>query len=911
MRLKTLVAIFFIVHISLHAQQNSGVTISGKYENTSLIGFITSVESQAGFHFYYNPDEFRDVTINLVADGMPLIEVLDLLFNGPDYFHAVDNNKNIFLTRTPLLLPGKEVVKKAEAGAAKDIDELDAIISLRERKLYGIGAKTQVVPGKEITISGYVKTIGTNDAVPGTAVRVSGSTKGTTTDDNGFYSLTLQPGSYTLTYTSVGWKATKRNIRVFSSGTLNVEMQYEITKLQEVEVKSDKTSNTAGLAMGAEKFNIQNIKMIPATFGEADVLKAILTLPGVKTVGEASTGFNVRGGAADQNLILINGSTIYNPFHFFGFFSSFNPEAIQNVELFKGSVPATFGGRLSSVIKVTSREGSKEKFKGSAGIGLLTSRVNLEGPILKNKASFSVGARKTYSNWIFNFLPKSSGYRDSKASFHDINLLVDADLGESNKVRLSGYVSQDESNLSTDTTYQYSNRNFSLQWTHEFSDRLNSVVMLSADHFDYGNFSQSDPTYGYELKFAIDQRNLKVEFNYELSQAHTLNFGVSSLFYKLNPGTYSPSGELSLIVPKKIPTEQGLESALHLEDVFEVTPKFSVNAGIRYSLFNYLGDQAVNYYQPGLPRTEENILESKTFGKGDVINTYHGPEARLSARYLFTENFSMKAGYTVMRQYIHMLSNTIAISPTDIWKLSDPNIKPQLSEQFSVGVYKNISTKLETSVEGYWKTIHNYLDYKSGAVLVMNPEIEQEVVSTQGKAYGIEFFIKKPVGKFNGWMSYTYSRIFLIANDPIAGEKINRGEYYPASYDKPHDFNFIGNQKLTKRFNISLTANYSTGRPVTIPIGVFNYGGSPKTLYSNRNGYRIPDYFRMDLSVNVEGNHRIHQFFHNSWTFGVYNLTGRRNPYSVYYTKEHNVIKGYKISIFGSAIPFINYNIKF
>jgi hypothetical protein len=337
----------------------------------------------------------------------------------------------------------------------------------------------------------------------------------------------------------------------------------------------------------------------------------------------------------------------------------------------------------------------------------------------------------------------------------------------------------------------------------------------------------------------------------------------------------------------------------------------SVSTGLRYSMYNAIGTKTLNSYAPGGPKNETTVTDTRVIDRGKFYNFYHGLEPRFSARYKIANNLSVKAAYTVMRQYIHMISNSVAISPTDIWKLSDPNIKPQLSEQVSFGLFNVFGTNFETSLEGYAKRIKNYLDFKSGATLVLNPALEQDVLPTRGKAYGLEFMIKKLEGNLNGWFNYTYSRTWLIANDPQLGEQINGGRYYPASYDKPHAVNLTVNQKVSRRFNVTVNSTYSTGRPVTVPIGVFSYGGAAKTLYSDRNAYRIPNYFRTDLSFNLEGNHKIHQLTHNSWTFGIYNITGRRNPYSVYFISEGDLIKGYKLSVFGSAIPFINYNIRF
>jgi hypothetical protein len=414
------------------------------------------------------------------------------------------------------------------------------------------------------------------------------------------------------------------------------------------------------------------------------------------------------------------------------------------------------------------------------------------------------------------------------------------------------------------------------------------------------------------MSFDINQYNFKTDFTYTFNKAHLLDFGAGSVLYKLHPGSFTPAGEESLVVPDIVQPEQALESAVYASDRLDIGPKISLSTGVRYSLFNYLGANNVNVYAPNLPLDESSFIKTVPYKSGQFIKTYKGPEIRFSGRYSLTKNFSIKAGYNTLRQYIHMLSNTTAISPTDIWKLSDPNIKPQYGDQVSLGLFKNFKTdSLEMSLEVYYKRLENYLDYKSGAQLVLNPHIETDVINTKGKAYGVEFMVKKKTGKLNGWFSYTYSRTLLKMDDPNVGAIINNGNFYPSNYDKPHDATLVGNYAINHRFSLSLNVTYSTGRPITLPIGRYYYSGSQRALYSDRNAYRIPDYFRSDFSMNIDGNHKVHQFWHNSWTIGVYNLTGRKNPYSVYYTSENGVVNGYKLSIFGSAIPFINLNIRF
>ncbi len=523
-----------------------------------------------------------------------------------------------------------------------------------------------------------------------------------------------------------------------------------------------------------------------------------------------------------------------------------------------------------------------------------------------------MGGRTTYSNWLLKLLPDDSNYKDSKASFYDANMRLSHKINDKSNIYLTGYLSNDDSNLNSDTSYAYSNKNVSIKWKHVFNNKFTSVLVGGFSGYEYNTRSVVNPVNAYRLGFNIQQTNAKADFNYYLSSKHTLDFGISTINYKLKPGSFIPVGDKSLVATNIIDTEQALESAVYFGDRFDLTSNLSLDLGVRYSMFNYLGPQDISTYAPGLPRSEPNVTGTTSYNKGDFIKTYHGPELRFSARYQITDDLSVKTGYNTLRQYIHVLSNTVAMAPTDIWKLSDPNIKPQYGDQASLGLYKNFkSNTIETSVEGYYKRIKDYLDYKNGAVLVMNHNIERDVINTDGQAYGIEFLVKKLTGKLNGWLGYTWSRTLLKMNDPTAAQLVNGGEYYPSSFDKPHDLTLVGNYRFSHRVSLSLNTTYSTGRPITVPVGKYFYAGSLRARYSGRNQLRIPDYFRTDVSMNIAGNHKIHQLTHSSWTVGVYNLTGRDNPYSTYFTSEKGVIKGYRLSVFGNAIPYINYNIRF
>ncbi|WP_419801384.1 TonB-dependent receptor [Mucilaginibacter sp.] len=916
-KLSLLILLFSIVGMCLAQKPNA--TISVNFRDAKVEQFAADLEAKSGYRFYYDPAQLDSLKVTLQVDNQPLKTILELAFQNTDFHFAITQNHEILLTKGRTIqtglangfLNGKQVQTQGLTTNAYNIDNSKQITdATTENKLYEIGIKSNTIQPGMTTLSGYVKDIKSGDAVIGATIIVLNSKVSTATDLSGSYTLTLPRGRQTLTVRGIGMRDARRQLLLYGNGQLNIEMREQITTLKEVQISAEKVANIRSAELGVNRLDIESIKQVPTVFGEADVLRVILTLPGVQSVGEATTGFNVRGGSTDQNLILLNGSTIYNPAHFFGFFSAFNPDIVKDVELYKSSIPEKYGGRLSSVLDVTNREGDKKKFTGSAGIGLLTSRFNIEGPIVKDKTSFIFGGRTTYSDWLLKLLPED--YKHSSASFYDLNLDISHQINKKNNLYLTSYLSHDRFKLNSDTTYEYSNRNINVKWKHNFTDKFYSVFTLGDDYYQYNVSSSDNPINAYKLGFNINQSNFKADFTNYLNTKHTLNYGLSSILYKLNPGSLQPNGNQSLVAPNIVPAEKALESALYIGDKYEVTPDLLINLGLRYSLYNFLGPQTVYNYAPNLPKENANVIDSTTYQNNKIIKTYHGPEVRISARYNLADNLSIKAGYNTLRQYIHLLSNTTAISPTDVYKLSDPNIKPQYGDQVSLGLYKNAKANtIELSVEVYYKRLKDYLDYKSGATLILNHHVETDVVGTQGKAYGAEFLLRKTAGNLNGWMSYTYSRTFLKQDDPSVGDLINNGNYYPANFDKPNDFNFTGNYRLSHRFSISLNVTYSTGRPITLPIAKYVYAGSERVLYSDRNQYRIPDYFRSDFSMNIEGNHKIHQRFHNSFTIGVYNLTGRQNAYSTYFVEQGGAVNGYQLSIFARPIPFINYNVRF
>ena len=914
---KRLHIISLLCLVAAFAMAQQKITV--KIDNRPMTELISEIERQTIYRIYCLPEETDSqfVSVN-VADAEPL-EVLKTALAKTELKVAISDN-NIFIVKGIELVAAlpEGYFDRESLSDSLGYDASGLVLSLSRRslkassenKVYEIG-DPKTTPTGRVTLNGNVTDFKTGEPVVGAALFIDEPMIATTTDAFGYFTIQLPPGRHDLNIRGLGLKDTRRQILLHSQGKLDIELEEQVFALREVTISSEKIENVRSTTMGVERLKIKDIKNIPTAFGEVDIIRAVLSLPGVKAVGEASSGFNVRGGSTDQNLILFNDGTIYNPTHLFGFFSAFNPDLIKDMELFKSSIPAKYGGRISSVLDITTREGNKKEFKGSASLGLLTSRLTIEGPLFSEKTSYILGGRTTYSDWILKKLPEESGYNDGNAGFYDLNATVSHKFDEYNNLYLTGYFSRDRFRFDANERYSYQNANASAKWRHIFSPKLTGVLTGGYDHYDYGTKDTENPVNAYNLSFGINQYYGKADFTWYFDDKHTFDFGASSLFYNLTPGEYLPSGAESLVVEDRIQKEKAVESGIYIGDRWDLTPNFSVNAGARYSMFNVLGPRTYNLYENQYLPSPTTIVETITKDKG-IFKTYHGPELRLSARYEFQDGLSIKAGYNTMRQNIHKLSNTTIMSPTDTWKLSDTNIKPQTGSQLALGIYKNFAhNTIETSIETYYKTMNNYLDYRNGAELLMNHTIETDVLNTQGRAYGVELMVKKTQGMLNGWISYTYSRTELKQKDKRIADPVNGGDWYPADYDKPHDIKFVGNYKFTHRFSFSLNCDYSTGRPITLPVSKYNYAGGEFVYFSDRNKYRIPDFFRMDVSFNIEPSHHLTLLTHSTISFGCYNITGRDNAYSVYYVSENGKMRGYKLAIFGSPIPYISYNIKF
>lgn len=779
-----------------------------------------------------------------------------------------------------------------------------------EFKVFKIGTPSTSDRSGFAVLSGFVTNAETKEALPGVIVYVDKIKAGAISNTVGYYSIELPVGQCQVEYRMIGMRTAKRNLIIYSGGILNLSMTSITNQLNEVVVSANRENNVRNEKMGIEKISMKMMKQIPMGMGEVDLLKSSLLLPGVQTVGEASSGFNVRGGSTDQNLILLDGAPIINPSHFFGFFSAFNSDIIQDVTLYKSGVPARFGGRISSVMDIVLKEGSRDKVNISGGISPFMGKLMVEGPLMKKKSSFIVSARSTFSDWILKLL-NNIKLQKSSANFNDLQGLLTVDLNSKNNVSLSGYLSNDYFDYYKQNAFQYSNFSSTLKWKHSYTQKFSSLISAVISNYKYQIDTKDDSSKANSLKYQIDQRILRADFTWYPGINHKIEFGANATEYSLSPGIQNPIGSFSKTLSRTLEKERALEPSVYLSDEFDITPRLLISAGLRFNLFTAFGPKTQFIYSSDGTRSVENLSDTLYFKKGQVVCTYPGLEYRFSTRFIITPDLSVKAGIHSNYQYLNMISNTTSMSPTDIWKLSDNYIKPQKGTQISIGLYKNFDVKsLESSVEVYYKKMTNILDYKGGANLVMNEHLETDIINGDGKAYGIEFMLKKQYGRLSGWISYTYSKVLYRVNGKYEEEKINGGNYFPANFDKPHDLKIVASLKLTRRINVTSNFIYNTGRPITFPVAYYEYYNVSRVFYSERNEFRIPDYLRLDFSATVNGNLKARKLNHSSLTFTAYNLLGRKNPYSIFFKVENGEVKGYQMSIFGRPIVMLTYSFR-
>lgn len=752
---------------------------------------------------------------------------------------------------------------------------------------------------KNFNISGTVKNVQTGETLIGATVKIAGSSRlGTSTNSYGFYSLSVPEGNYSLEVSYVGYTPISRSIVVNGNIKADFDME-EANRLDEVVITTVKRNeNVLKPQMGVEKLNIKDIQNIPVLFGEKDVLKTLQLLPGIKSAGEGNSGFYVRGGASDQNLILLDEAPVYNASHLLGFFSTFNSDAIKDATVYKGGMPAQYGGRLSSVLDIRMNDGNKKETTFEGGIGLIASRLKVEGPFKKDRSSFMISGRRTYADSFLAFAPDTS-IRGSVLYFYDLNAKANYQIDDKNVLYLSGYFGRDKLGLSNTFGFNWGNATGTLRWNHIYNSRLFSNTSLIMSKYDY-TIENLQKDSEFSVNSSIKDMNLKQDFLFALDNKHELKFGFDLNHHTIAPGQIvSPS--TSSVNNITIETRKGLEFATYISDQFNVSNKIKLIYGLRFSSFSVLGGGTFKTYDI------DGFETSRQFYKaGSVVKTYLNLEPRFSASYQLSDSRSLKISYARNVQNLHLMSNSTATSPTDLYILNSLNTKPEIADQYALGYFNNFANNAyEFSAEAYYKPMQNQIEYRNGTDLRGNQNVEADLIYGRGRAYGLELFVKKKYGKFNGWIGYTLSksqRQFGL---------INNGNWFTARQDRPHDIAVVGIYKPGKRWVFSSTFVYSTGNAVTFPLGKYIVDGRTIFYYGERNANRTPDYHRLDLSATLEA--KENKKFKSSWNFGIYNAYNRMNPFSINFQDNpdnRSQTQAVQTSLFG-IIPSVTWNFKF
>ena len=912
---KELIGILLLVTcFSGFSQEN--VQIRKSYGSMQLDSLITLLPSDINYRFYYDKMILKGMETPILTSGMPLEEVLEEAFksNGLNYF--IDQSAVYIFKGSDIIseVPKYQTARKLQADEERQEQESAGYMqtkSMSEEKFITVGSEALASNGKACNIRGSIVNRHSGEPMIGATVFIKETNTGTITDVDGNFSLKLVPGNYQVTVNHMAMKEAEYGLKVVSRGDLRIELENELIELQEITVTDKRHSNVQGMMMGFDRISTKAVKEVPVVMGEKDVIKIVQMLPGVQNAGEGTSGFNVRGGTADQNMFYINKISVYNTSHLFGFFTAFSPDVISDFSLYKNNVPSKFGGRIASIFEVSTRPGNNEKFFAQGGVSPITAHVAVEGPLIKQKVSFVTSFRSTYPDWI---LKRMNDYdiRNSNGSFRDGTFGITADFNENNQLKAFFYSSSDKFGLSKRNQYDYSTTGGSLDWNHSFSKTLSADFSVSRSDYQFTTVDNNNISEAYQHNYSIKHTEARADFLYLLGENHRLEFGVNSIYYDLDRGEITPYGLESVRIPVSLEKEKALENALYISDEFSLHPRLNLLLGLRFSNYAMLGPSEVRLYEEGRPRIDDYYSETISFNPGSIVKTYSGIEPRAALNYRVDNNTSVKASYNRMQQYIFLLSNTIAVAPNDQWKLTDYHITPPVSDQVSVGFYHDITDKgINLSLELYQKWVKNIVEYKDGADFISSEPIETQILQGPQNARGVELMFKKNQGDLTGWVSYTYSRSSIQINGAEDALQVNNGNRYPSNFDIPNSFNLVANYRISKRWSFSSNIVYSSGRPVTLPVAAYYVERRPYLLYSARNAYRLPDYFRVDLSINLEGNLRFKKVAHSFWMLNIYNLTGRSNAYSVFYEVVDNEIQGYQLSIFARPIITLSWNFKF
>lgn len=765
-------------------------------------------------------------------------------------------------------------------------------------------------------------------ALPGASVQVENTGVGVSTDVNGFFILRLPAGNYNLIVSYLGYDATKVEIALNRNIAQIITLEESISQLEEIVVRDRAADyNLRSTEIGVNQLNAQTIRQLPSLLGEADVVRSVLLLPGVTTVGEGAGGFNVRGGNTDQNLVLMDDVPLFNTSHLLGLFSVFNPDAVQKMTFYRGGIPAQYGGRSSSVLDIQLKDPDLQTLHLNGGVGLLASRLLIEAPIVKNTLSAYAAGRVSYADYLFDFLPDED-LKQTRANFYDMVTKWKWRWNDRNQVQFMGYLSRDAFRLpgnnvqtvgvnANSTLFEWQTSIYSLRWTHFFNERLFSNFLIAHNDYQPG-YKIDASTSNARLDSRVLYQNAKLDVQQNLEK-HQINYGISAIRYQIEPGHLQPTSAASAINPILLPTENALEAAFYLGDNWTISEKMSLSYGIRYSWFANLGPATVYDYDIERPRENNTTIGSTFYNDGKIIKTYQGAEPRAAFNWRMTPVSSIKMGYNRMQQYVQLISNTTAALPIDRWKVSDTYLKPQVTDQLSLGYFQNFKENaFETSVEFFYKNIDNLTDYRSGVNFLLLEKTETALLQGKGRSYGVELLVRKNTGRLNGWLTYTYSQAEILVNSPYPEDAVFSGSYYPTNFNRPHVLNTIVNYRLNGRITFSANFTYSSGRPVTYAQDKFYVGNLYVPSFVDRNRDEIPDYHRLDLGMTIEPKRRPNQRWENRWTFSLYNAYFRKNPYSVFFQTQNNNnqqvsnrVNAFRLAVIGTMVPSMTYEFKF
>lgn len=765
------------------------------------------------------------------------------------------------------------------------------------------------------TINGYVRDADNGETLIGANIYISSLNVGTTSNEYGFYSLSVEPGEYNITYSYLGFESQSNKVNLSENQSLDIELALESAQLSEVVVSAKaKNANVSDLEMSVNTLDIQTIQKLPTLLGEVEILRSIQLLPGVSTVGEGAAGFNVRGGSIDQNLVILDEAPVYNSSHLFGFFSVFNPDAVKDVKLYKGGIPSRFGGRLSSILDVRMKEGNNKKLAVNGGIGAIFSRLSVEAPIIKDKASFILAGRRSYIDVLAKpFL--NDDINDSVLNFYDLTAKTNYNINDKNRIFLSGYLGRDNFGFGDDAGFNWGNRTLTFRWNHLFSDKLFSNITILASDYDYDIDFGDDSQNNFSWNASIINYSVKPELSFYLNPKNLIRFGGQGIIYKFQPGIAigTSEGETRDL---SLDPKYAIEGALFIEDELNITDELELNIGLRLSTFNYTGKGTAYEIAEREPGRRSEVISAQTFDQWESIQRYQNLEPRFSLKYLLNASTSIKASFMRTAQYVHLISNTAASVPVDVWTPSTNNIKPQMADQVALGYFKNFSDDTyEFSAELYYKDFDNLVDYIDGADILLNEFLEADLLEGDGRAYGLELMLKKNEGRFSGWLSYTLAKTERFV------EGINNNQWYPARFDQTHNLSLTTFYDLSKRVSLSSSFAFVSGTPVTFPTSRIEQQGYviPHNLEDTRNNVRIPAYHRLDVSATIKGKEKPNKKWKGEWVISIYNVYSRRNAFSIFFRQSYEDrevgapidTEAVRLSVIGNFIPSVSYNFSF